>query len=31
MPRENILKMWFHLNLEQYIPHAADVACDASA
>lgn len=23
--------MWFHCNLEQYIPHAADVTCDDSA
>lgn len=31
MTKENILKMWFHLNWEQYIPHAADVTCDDSA
>lgn len=31
MLKGNILKMWFYLNLEQYLPHAADVTCDDCA
>lgn len=28
MLKGNIFKMWFYLNLEHYLPHAADVTCD---
>lgn len=31
MLKGKILKMWFYLNLEQYLPHAADVTCDDCA
>lgn len=31
MLKGNILKMWVYLNLEQYLPHAADVTCDDCA